>query len=36
MNEDQMEIIFKVPGSKVFISDYYKNTKDSFLNISIT
>ncbi|MHB1275467.1 MAG: radical SAM protein [Candidatus Humimicrobiaceae bacterium] len=36
MNEDQREIIFKVPGSKVFISDYYKNTKDSFLNISIT
>ena len=36
MNEIQREIIFKVPGSKVFISDYYKNTKDSFLNISIT
>jgi lipoyl synthase len=35
-NEVQREIIFKVPGSKVFISDYYKNTKDSFLNISIT
>ena len=36
MNEIQREIIFKVPGSKVFISDYYKNTKGSFLNISIT
>ncbi|MHB1253944.1 MAG: radical SAM protein [Candidatus Humimicrobiaceae bacterium] len=36
MNAVQREIIFKVPGSKVFISDYYKNTKDSFLNISIT
>ena len=36
MNPDQREIIFKVPGSKVFISDNYNNTKDSFLNISIT
>ncbi|MHB1345993.1 MAG: radical SAM protein [Candidatus Humimicrobiaceae bacterium] len=36
MNAAKREIIFKVPGSKVFISDYYKNTKDSFLNISIT
>jgi len=30
------EIIFAVPGSKTFISDYYKNTLGSFLNISIT
>jgi uncharacterized radical SAM superfamily protein len=36
MNAVQREIIFKVPGSKVFISDNYKNTKGSFLNISIT
>ncbi|MCL5073540.1 MAG: hypothetical protein M1308_21995 [Actinobacteria bacterium] len=30
------EIIFAVPGSKVFISKYYKNRPNSFLNISIT
>jgi len=36
MNKIQREIIFKVPGSKVFISDNYKNTRGSFLNISIT
>jgi lipoyl synthase len=36
MSAVQREIIFKVPGSKVFISDHYKNTKGSFLNISIT
>jgi lipoyl synthase len=36
MNKIQREIIFKVPGTRVFISDHYKNTKDSFLNISTT
>jgi len=30
------EIIFAVPGSKVFISRYYKNRPNSFLNISLT
>jgi len=30
------EITFAVPGSKVFISDHYRNTKESFINISIT
>ena len=30
------EIIFAVPGSKVFISKYYKNSPNSFLNISLT
>ncbi|MCL5070998.1 MAG: hypothetical protein M1308_08900 [Actinobacteria bacterium] len=30
------EIIFAVPGSKVFISKYYKNRPNSFLNISLT
>ena len=36
MKSTQREIIFKVPGSKVFISEHYRNTKGSFLNISIT
>lgn len=35
-NVFKKEIIFAVPGSKIFISDYYKNTPGSFLNISIT
>lgn len=35
-NNIKKEIIFAVPGSKTFISDYYKNKKDSFINISIT
>jgi len=30
------KIIFAVPGSKVFISNYYKNKPNSFLNISVT
>ncbi len=29
-------LIFSVPGSKTYINDYYKNTPNSFLNISIT
>jgi uncharacterized radical SAM superfamily protein len=36
MSKAAREIIFKVPGSRVFRSDHYKNTRDSFLNISIT
>ncbi|MCL4385144.1 MAG: radical SAM protein [Cyanobacteria bacterium] len=35
-NNIKKEIIFAVPGSKTFISDYYKNTRGSFVNISIT
>jgi uncharacterized radical SAM superfamily protein len=30
------EVIFAVPGSKVFISKYYNNRVNSFLNISLT
>jgi uncharacterized radical SAM superfamily protein len=30
------EIIFAVPGSKVYISKYYNNRVNSFLNISLT
>ncbi|MCL4385786.1 MAG: hypothetical protein M1326_05670 [Cyanobacteria bacterium] len=30
------ELIFAVPGSKVFISKYYRNIPSSFLNISLT
>ena len=34
-NKNRM-LTFAVPGSKVYISDYYRNTPQSFLNISIT
>ena len=30
------ELVFAVPGSKVFISKYYRNTPNSFLNVSLT
>ena len=30
------EVIFAVPGSKVYISKYYSNRVNSFLNISLT
>jgi uncharacterized radical SAM superfamily protein len=29
-------LTFAIPGGKVYISDYYRNTQESFLNISIT
>lgn len=29
-------LTFAIPGGKVYISDYYRNTPDSFLSISIT
>jgi len=29
-------LTFAIPGSKVYISDHYRNTLESFLNISIT
>jgi len=34
-NKNRM-LTFAIPGSKVYISDYYRNTPQSFLNISIT
>ncbi len=34
--KNSKKIIFAVPGSKVFISKYYKNKPNSFLNISLT
>jgi len=30
------KVVFAVPGSKVFISKYYRNKPNSFLNISLT
>jgi lipoyl synthase len=36
MKKSTKEIIFAVPGSKVFISKYYNNRPNSFLNISLT
>jgi lipoyl synthase len=36
MKESAKEIIFAVPGSKVYISKYYNNRPNSFLNISLT
>ncbi|MCE5329233.1 hypothetical protein LLG07_02740 [bacterium] len=35
-NNLKKEIIFAVPGSKTFINDHFKNTRESFVNISIT
>jgi hypothetical protein len=32
----EKNIIFAVPGSKVYISRYYSNHPNSFLNISLT
>lgn len=34
-NKNRM-LTFAVPGDKIYISDYYRNTPQSFLNISIT
>jgi uncharacterized radical SAM superfamily protein len=34
--KNSKKVVFAVPGSKVFISRYYKNQPDSFLNISLT
>src|SRR5665647_1918165 len=36
MKKSAKEIIFAVPGSKVYISKYYNNRVNSFLNISLT
>lgn len=36
MKKSAKEIIFAVPGSKVFISKHYNNRPNSFLNISLT
>jgi lipoyl synthase len=36
MKKSAKEIIFAVPGSKVYISKYYNNRPNSFLNISLT
>jgi|GEM_PF-727625 len=36
MKKSVKEIVFAVPGSKVFISKYYNNGPNSFLNISLT
>ena len=35
-NKDKKVLTFAVPGWKVYINDYYTNSPDSFLNISIT
>jgi hypothetical protein len=35
-NIDEKVLTFAVPGGKVYINDYYTNSPDSFLNISIT
>ena len=35
-NKDEKVLTFAVPGGKVYINDYYTNSPDSFLNISIT
>ena len=35
-NRDERILTFAVPGGKVYINDYYTNSPDSFLNISIT
>ncbi len=34
--ENERVLTFAVPGGKVYINDYYVNSPDSFLNISIT
>ncbi len=35
-SDDKKILTFAVPGGKVYINDYYTNSPDSFLNISIT
>jgi len=35
-NKDKKVLTFAVPGWKAYINDYYTNSPDSFLNISIT
>jgi lipoyl synthase len=36
VNKDKKNLVFAVPGGKVYINDYYTNSPGSFLNISIT